>query len=380
LTSTASVVASRVGYDDPLREVGLGTERLDVHAVRAEDGLALRWSPLAQLSVTPALRVAIDRLRIDGHSGPPAQARRVFSGGALQSEWRASSRVALRALASAECHGTSRNGPLPWSAPGDALGTNGGAVCSQFQPAARAGLEVDSALVTWLATLGRYARVPTLAELYGASAVVRGNSALIPERAISVEAGARSTPALTSALGGLALDVFAFVRWSGDLISYQRSAIGYVRPFNIGAARVAGLELEASYNPLTFLLVELAATLLDPRDTSAVRPKNDLLPYQPQVALAPRVELRARFPRSLFDSGKASIAYFYESSRYADRAGLLVVPEQGSLDVAAELHVRPAHLAFSARLVNLLGQTRFDLIGYPLPGRAAYLAMETEWR
>jgi iron complex outermembrane receptor protein len=380
LTSTASVVASSARYDDPLREVGLGANRLDVDALRAEDGLALRWAPLPGLTLTPAVRVAIDRLIIAGDAGVSARARRVFSRGALQGEWRATSRVALRALASAECHGTSRSGPLPWSAPGDASGPPGRAICSQFQPTARAGLELGSPLVTWLTTVGRYARVPTLSELYGVSGVVRGNTALVPERGLSLEAGARSTRALANVLGGLSFDVFAFLRWSGDLISYQRSAIGYVRPFNIGAARVAGIELQGSYTPAPFLLVELAATLLDPRDTSAVRPKNDLLPYQPQVALTPRVELRGRWPRAVVDSGNLGVSYFYESSRYADRAGLLVLPQQGSLDVASELHVRPAHLAVSARLVNLLGQTRFDLIGYPLPGRAAYLAMETEWR
>jgi len=176
------------------------------------------------------------------------------------------------------------------------------------------------------------------------------------------------------------LDAFAFLRWSSDLISYQRSAIGYVRPFNIGAARVAGLELEVSYSPLPFLRFELGATLLDPRDTSAVRPANDLLPYQPRVVLTPRVEARARFKQSVIDSTQASVSYFYESSRYADRAGLIVVPEQGSLDVTGELRLCGEQLAFTVRLANLLGQTRFDLIGYPLPGRAAYLAMEIEWR
>ncbi|HEY5375210.1 MAG TPA: TonB-dependent receptor [Polyangiaceae bacterium] len=380
LTTTASVVATHAGYDDPLREVGLGTTRLDLDATRIEDGLALRWAPFPRFSVTPAVRAAIDRLTIDGRGSATAHARRVFSRAALQGEWSKSDIVTVRALGSAECHGTSLEGPLPWSSPGDATGPKGGTTCGQFQPAARAGLEVDSILVAWLVNAGRYARVPTLSELFGVSGVVRGNTALVPESGLSLEAGARSTRALSNVLGGLSLDLFAFVRWSNDLISYQRSAIGYVRPFNIGAARVAGLELQAAYHPVPFLLFELAGTLLDPRDTSPVRPRNDLLPYQSQVALSPRVELRARFRRAIIDSAKANVSYFYESSRYADRAGLIVVPEQGSLDVGAELHLARAHLNVSARLANVLGQTRFDLIGYPLPGRAAYLAMETEWR
>jgi iron complex outermembrane receptor protein len=380
LTTTASVVASRTGYDDPLREVGLGATRLDLDATRVEDGIAVRWSLSPRFSVTPAVRAAIDRLTIAGRGSPTAHARRVFSRAALQGEWSASQNVTLRALGSGECHGTALEGPLPWSAPGDATGAKGGATCAQFQPAARAGLEVDSPLLAWLVNAGRYARVPTLSELYGVSGVVRGNTALVPESGLSLEAGVRSSRALRRALGGLSLDLFGFVRWSNDLISYQRSAIGYVRPFNIGAARVAGLELQAAYRALPYLLFELAGTLLDPRDTSTIRPRNDLLPYQSQVALLPRAELRARFPHALIDSAKADVSYFYEASRYADRAGLIVVPAQGSLDAGAELHLARAHLNVSARLANVLGQARFDLIGYPLPGRAAYLAMETEWR
>jgi len=381
VTSTTSIVSTRTEYDDPLREVGLGSPRIDLDGTRLENGLALRWAPLRHFSVSPNIRAAIDRLAIAGQDRAEAHARRVFSRAALQAEWAGFSPITLRALASAECHGTALQGPLPWSAPGDATGPTGGnPACTQFQPSARAGVELDSALVTWLATVGRYARVPTLSELYGVSGVVRGNTALTPESGLSIEAGARSTPGLTRALGGLSLDAFAFLRWSSDLISYQRSAIGYVRPFNIGAARVLGLELEASYRPLPFLLFELGATLLDPRDTSPVRPANDLLPYQPQVVLTPRVEGRARFRQSVIDSAQASVSYFYESSRYADRAGLIVVPEQGSLEVTGELRLFSEQLALTARLANLLGQTRFDLIGYPLPGRAAYLAMEIEWR
>jgi vitamin B12 transporter len=234
--------------------------------------------------------------------------------------------------------------------------------------------------VTLLVNVGRYSRVPTLAELYGVSGAVRGNTALVPETGVSLEAGARSKRALNRALDGLSLDIFGFVRWSTDLISYQRSALGYVRPFNIGAARVRGLELQAAYQPAAFLLLELGATLLDPRDTSRVRPTNDLLPYQPQVVLSPRVELRRRFRGNLVKAATASATYFYESSRYADRAGLIVMPPQGSLDVETELRLFAEHLRLRGRLANVLGQTRFDLIGYPLPGRAAYLAMETDWR
>jgi hypothetical protein len=68
------------------------------------------------------------------------------------------------------------------------------------------------------------------------------------------------------------------------------------------------------------------------------------------------------------------VAYTHQSSRYADRAGLVVIPEQGSLDVDVELHI--PHAVLRARLVDALDQTRFDQVGYPLPGRSGHIAVE----
>ncbi|HXN32758.1 MAG TPA: TonB-dependent receptor, partial [Polyangiaceae bacterium] len=135
----------------------------------------------------------------------------------------------------------------------------------------------------------------------------------------------------------------------------------------------------AEYTPAPFLFFELAATVIDPRNTSAVRPANDILPYQPELTVVPRMELRSRIRAAPVDAGKLSVTYFYESSRYADPAGLVVIPEQGSLDVDAEVGAFRDRVVLRGRLVNLLDQTRFDLIGYPLPGRAVYVALEAKW-
>ena len=35
-------------------------------------------------------------------------------------------------------------------------------------------------------------------------------------------------------------------------------------------------------------------------------------------------------------------------------------------------------VTFRLRAVNLLGQERFDVVGYPLPGRAFYASLEAE--
>jgi iron complex outermembrane receptor protein len=96
--------------------------------------------------------------------------------------------------------------------------------------------------------------------------------------------------------------------------------------------------------------------------------------------VTPRIQA---FTRALTNKGidfaKVDIRYTYQSSRYADPAGLIVIPHQGSLDLEAEARVLQEHLALRARLADLFDQRRFDVIGYPLPGRSFYASGELQW-
>ena len=376
LTTTSAGLLTQTRYVDPLGEIGLGAPRLQFSGVRVEDALSMRVALARWISLSPSLRVAVEGLDIASEGGADAHARRSFGRAALQGELGMTERLTLHALGSAECHGTARAGNLPWAAPGEADPLNRDQACGTFEAAGRVGATLVSTPLTLLATLGQYSRVPTLSELYGTSGFVRGNTALVPERGVSLELGARSNAALVAALNGLSFDVFGFVREAERLIYYRRSAIGYVRPYNAGSARVLGLETQLAYSPVKPLAVELSITLTDPRGTSSDRPVNDVLPHQPRVVLAPRVELRSARKSGAFNFAKFVVSYFYEGKRYADRAGLIVIPAQGSLTAEAELALVDEHLSVSARLANVLDQTRFDLIGYPLPGRAAYLSTE----
>lgn len=376
LTTTSAALLTQTRYVDPLGEIGLGAPRVQFSGARVEDALSLRVALARGLSLSPSLRVALERLDIASQGQAEAHARRSFGRAALQGELRASERLTVHAVGSGECHGTARSGNLPWAPAGDADPLNRDQACGTFEAAGRVGATVASTPVTLLATLGQYSRVPTLSELYGTSGFVRGNTALVPERGVSLEIGARSNAALSELLGGLAFDVFGFAREAERLIYYRRSAIGYVRPYNAGSARVLGVEAQLTYAPAKPLSCELALTLSDPRDTSSERPVNDVLPHQARVVLAPRIELQSARQSGSFNSAKFVVAYFYEGKRYADRAGLVVIPAQGSLTAEAELALLDEHLVVGARLANVLDQTRFDLIGYPLPGRAAYLSTE----
>ena len=379
VAATTTVMSTHTHFDDPLHEIGLGAATVDVGATRIENAITVHYALSDTTSIAPTVRAATEQLTINPNQGAFLNTHRTSSRAAVQFTWEVWERVFLRAMVSGQCDGTTLAGATPWTLPGSSRGDVGGsAVCNQVYPAARLGIEWTTSSWTILANAGRYVRVPTLSELYGISGAVRGNMSLTAETGVSTEMGARWAGRHGSALAGASLDAFAFVRWADNLIAYQR-APNYAIPYNVGGARVVGAELQASYHIGAAARVELAATLRDPRDTSRTNVRNDLLPYVPRLILAPRVELTAPLGHHLVETGKLAAAYFYESSYYGDPAGLLTIPSQGSLDIESELDFLCEHLALRVRAANVLDQTRFDLIGYPLPGRSLYIAMESKW-
>jgi iron complex outermembrane receptor protein len=221
-------------------------------------------------------------------------------------------------------------------------------------------------------------RVPTLGELYGMSAVVRGYDALRPESGVTADAGMRwSVPAS----GGARVfwgSAGAFSRWVDDLVGFVRSPQGFVTPRNIERAHVEGLELEAGVSPLRWMFFDLAVTALDPRDTTPGRRLvNDVLPFQSRLVLAPRAAVESRtLHLGPVGRARAEVRWIYQSSRYADAAGLAVIPEQGAID--AEVLAGGADERWTARLraADLADSPRFDIVGFPLPGRSFFFTLE----
>ncbi len=366
LTVTSAALLAHSAFQDPLNEIALGAPRLDVTGDRTEHSVLARIDLSDQFTLSPSARAAIERIGVAPEGGAPLNASRMFSRAALGAEWRIADNVTARALASTECNGTSANAPQ---------------FCDQFDPSGRVGVQVGRSRLALLANAGRYVRVPTLGELYGISSVVRGNGGLVPEQGITADAGVRAWSGRWGPVQGAFVDVFGFVRFSDDLIAWRRSSLGFVRPYNVGSARVTGLEALGAVEPTTFARIELSATLLDPRDTTASRlTTNDILPFRSRLVLSPRLDLHTRaLASSGVDLARVEVRYVYQSSRYADEAGLSVIPAQATLDLEAEVRVAHEHLLGRVRLANLLDQSRFDVIGYGLPGRAVYATMEARW-
>jgi iron complex outermembrane receptor protein len=161
-------------------------------------------------------------------------------------------------------------------------------------------------------------------------------------------------------------------------VAFVRTAQGYVVPVNVGKARVNGVELEAGVGFLRHFSLDTAVTALDARDRTPDRARtNDVLPFRSRLVLASGLRATSGHTGVLVaEELSLRLRHVYQSSRYADLAGLAVIPEQHSVDLDATLTAFGGGLALSARLVNALDSTRYDVVGFPLPGRSFFVSLE----
>jgi iron complex outermembrane receptor protein len=351
--------------EDPLYELALGTSRLAFAGERVEQHL----SPRIELFPGVVLRLALDaeseRLRrfsdVVADAAPELDVRRISLRTALGAEVALGDALTLRPLVSLECHDTA---------------TGSGMSCDSFEPTGRLSALVSFSELALFASAGRYARLPTLGELHGISVAVHGNPRLDSETGVTFDAGVRYTKRLRDEASPLFAALAAYTRSASELVTFVRSGAGYVVPINVGAARVSGLELEAGIGFGHHFSAAISLTAIDARDRTEGRlERNDILPFQSRLVAAP--SLRAS-TRDLFEVGRGSLGarLLYQSNRFVDRAGLAVVPEQYDADVDLALQPHDETLALRLRVANVFDRPRWDVVGFPLPGRSVFASAE----
>jgi iron complex outermembrane receptor protein len=368
LEMRTAVLVARTDYRDPLDELALQARRLVLTGERVDQRLAAHVGPTHSLDVDVSVDASTERLSRDADGVAALRAQRLQSRGALGARQRLGDALSVEALGAVEC---------------DASSPRGASACDSVSPAGRFGAAWTSRRWDVFANVGRYVRVPTLGELYGVSPVVRGNSALREESGVTLDVGARVGARRFGPLVRPQAAAFGFVRFSDGLISYVRSSQGFAEPMNVASARVAGIEAQVGTGIGEWLSAQVIATILDPRDTSADRKTvNDVLPFQSRFVVSPKVAADWRAPAGRPFAGfvgraRLEARWLYQTSRYADAAGLAVMPSQSSLDV--EVLVESTDGAFALRLrgADLLDVARFDVVGFPLPGRSFFLSLET---
>ncbi len=348
LELATTLVGARSVYDDPDLEVLLVPEMKVTGRRVAQRALAeLELTP--SLGLTTVLDAAVDQLRRqDGDAEQSAQARsgRVAAGLSFQ-PWTG---LFLLPFLGLTCR--------------SALG----GACDRREPVGRMALAWRSRALTAFAGAGRYVRFPTLSEVHGGGVLVRGNPELEPEVGLTLDLGMRVQHSLGSFF--LWADTAAYARRSDHLISYVRSTQGYLVPMNVQSARILGWESAAGVDYAERLGADVALTFTDPRDMTEGRSaENDILPFQSRFRGAAGISARLA-------ESRARISVLHQSSRYADPAGLIVIPAQTSFDLELEQGLLKERLKVRARLKNIFDTPQFDVVGYPLPGRSAFASME----
>jgi iron complex outermembrane receptor protein len=249
-----------------------------------------------------------------------------------------------------------------------------------LDPTARLGATVRlSSNLSLAGNLGRYVRTPTLGELYGLGPFTRGNDLLRPE------AGFAEDVMLHYHRGFGAFVVFGDVSWYHqqltDLVSWQRTSFGQIRPYNVGQARLMGSDLRLAAEWQQTLRAEATSSFLDPRDTTEGRAyTNDILPYRSRWVQTTVIE--ARWPRTwagpLLREVNLWTSYRHQSSRFAVSAGNAILPSSSSLDVGGRVGLARVPVVFRGQLYNVLNQRSFDLLGMPLPGTTWALSAELD--
>lgn len=348
---------------DPLRELPFGVTEQRTRGSGVGVNLSLSGRPSDAVELTGGASQSVEALSVEPRGAPGLSARRYAARFFGATTLRPLPSLALRAAAALGSDRTEGPGTPP----------------SFLSPSLRAGVLYEAAsFVSLYANLGRYVRVPTLGESFGASATMLGNPELSLEKGPTADLGARVDLVDTHALA-ISGELTIFGRYASDLIAYRRSNLGVQRPYNVGSARVLGLEALARAVLARLVTLDLGLTATDPRDTTEGRQvEADLLPYQSRLVLSSgaSLELRPDTGALRLDLFGLGLSVLHRASRVADPAGLVVLPEQTLLEADLVVGFADAALALRARASNLLDDRTTDLIGLPLPGRAVHLLVE----
>jgi iron complex outermembrane receptor protein len=243
----------------------------------------------------------------------------------------------------------------------------------------RLGARIGDDELAVLANLGRAVRLPTLGELYGQSAVLGGNAALLPERAWGLDLGLRGKLAPTGTRALFEAQAFVFGRKTDDLVVYQRDSFLVFRPRNVRASRTLGAEGSFAVSAFRVVRAEQGVTLLDARDTSGGPGIFEgQLPFLPRLVSSTRLTITPWAPNPRTEAA-VSGTLVRQGARFADRSGLVVIPAQTTLDLEARLRWpcgARLDATLRARADNVTSARRVDVIGYPLPPRQLFLSLE----
>ncbi len=235
---------------------------------------------------------------------------------------------------------------------------------TQTSISASTGIRIDiTSTLSFRANTGRSERAPSFYELFGDRGGVVGNTRIRPERAYTWDTGFR--------YGGPTLGAEAayFDHRYNDLIQFFQTSQATSRPHNIGKARVRGLELSGSVTTASWA-VGFNYTLQDASDRSNSPSRTGkTLPNRPRHALAFHTTTKFHGVSTRYD-------YTFQGGNFLDPANRRPLDPRHLHGAVVHLDVSPSvRLGLEAR--NITNAQINDVWGYPLPGRAWFVNVQT---
>ena len=247
--------------------------------------------------------------------------------------------------------------------------------------------------VTLKGSGGRYARLPTLLELFGDRGYVLGNPELQPESGFSGDLGVVFAPGSAGhGVDRLHAEVAGFALRPRHAIVFAAQNGLVSRARNLEGADIRGLETALSLRLWRTLTVAGNYTLTGSRVRSSEVLAGNRLPQRPRHRLYGRAELARRWlDRLAVLWGEVSVA----SGTFLDEANLYELPAR-TLASAGLKHELGRGLLLGLEVANLsderveylalrpppspelasVPRAVSDYFGYPLPGRAFYARLE----
>lgn len=208
-------------------------------------------------------------------------------------------------------------------------------------------------------------RTPTVSELFGDRAFLRGNTSLRAERATQFDVGIRSEASGRDWRGSVALRGYASL--VDDLIRYTVTSQYQAVPGNLERAEIFGAELGAQGSVGDWSRITLATGVLH-----AIRPEGGSLPLRPPFHFYVRIEgpvLRIGEVRA-----RSYADVYHLAGNFTDDANLVELPSRTQLGAGVRAEIAE-HLGLVLRVDNILDQKRQDVVGFPLPGRGLSLLL-----
>jgi vitamin B12 transporter len=361
-------------YRDPRMEAG-GARATDTSGANLEVG-AQGALTLGPVRVEPAVRLRSERVRaqtLDAGAQNGASRYGLLAGFDARARWRG---LEVRPSVGFEAY---------LDAPGEGA-TESAAGAGLLSP--RVGVRGELGRGFALrATAAQLARAPTLVERYGVGQFLVANPGLRPERAVAGDVGA----SFDGRLGRVSLhaDAVLFARDTQDLIVLVRSGGFALKALNLRHSQTWGAELtgRVSFASRATLTVSYAHTEAVQRAAATSPANGRRVPNTPANDLAVRLEGLTGPLRFYVDFSYVDGVFFDESNQLAAPARALL----GAGVSAAIPHARGLECALT--LSNLLDQRDglvrvdtaareltyrqpiADFTGYPLPGRAFFVAL-----